>query len=120
MVSKKKDCIGKPMSTRPGLMEADRERLIGLKPVTSGDQLTAGAHLFNTGDPAVREKDQGYVTSVGHSPTLGCMIALGFLKRGPERYGEKIRLVDHMRGIETECEVVNPVFFDPEGGRLRG
>ena len=120
MVSRKKDCIGKPMSTRPGLMEADRERLVGLKPVSSGEQLTAGAHLFNTGDPAVREKDQGYVTSVGHSPTLGHMIALGFLKRGPERYGEKIRLVDHMRGIETECEVVNPVFFDPEGGRLRG
>jgi len=31
-----------------------------------------------------------------------------------------VRLVDHMRGIDALCEVVSPVFFDPEGGRARG
>jgi sarcosine oxidase subunit alpha len=29
-------------------------------------------------------------------------------------------MVDHLRGIETLCEVCDPVFFDPEGGRARG
>ncbi|WP_406644849.1 sarcosine oxidase subunit alpha family protein [Aliisedimentitalea scapharcae] len=120
MVSKKKECLGKPMAQRPGLSEADRERLVGLKPVESGGELTAGAHLFTPGDTVERVNDQGYVTSVGHSPTLGHMIALGFLKNGPERMGQQVRLVDHLRGVDTLCEVVNPVFFDPEGGRLRG
>jgi sarcosine oxidase subunit alpha len=119
MVSPRKACLGKPMSERPGLMDPNRERMVGLKPVTADQELTAGAHLFNPGDPAERIYDQGYVTSVGHSPTLGHMIGLGFLKNGTERWGEKVTLVDHMRGVTTECEVVNPVFFDPEGGRLR-
>ncbi|OUS34083.1 sarcosine oxidase subunit alpha [Rhodobacterales bacterium 56_14_T64] len=120
MVSKKKDCIGKPMSTRPGLMAEDRERLVGLKPIGAVKQLTAGAHLFNPDDPVERIYDQGYVTSVGFSPTLGHSVALAFLKNGPDRIGDEVRLVDHMRGIDAICEVVSPVFFDPEGGRARG
>ena len=120
MISAKKDCIGKTMAARPGLLDPERERLVGLKPAGASKQITAGAHLFNPGDEAVRVNDQGYVTSVAFSPTLGTNIALGFLKRGPERYGEKVKLVDHARGVETLCDVVNPVFFDPEGGRVRG
>ncbi|WP_322866540.1 sarcosine oxidase subunit alpha family protein [Aquicoccus sp. G2-2] len=119
MMSKKKDFIGKPASQRPGLMDPGRERMVGLKPVGEVKQLTAGAHLFDVGDEAVRLNDQGYITSVGYSPTLGHYVGLGFLRRGPERLGEEVRMVDHLRGIETTCEVVNPVFFDPEGGRAR-
>ncbi|WP_372609654.1 sarcosine oxidase subunit alpha family protein [Aquicoccus sp.] len=120
MMSRKKDFIGKSASQRPGLMDEGRERLVGLKPVGDVQQLTAGAHLFDEGAEAIRENDQGYVTSVGFSPTLGHYIGLGFLRRGPERIGETIRMVDHLRGVETTCEVCNPVFFDPEGGRARG
>ncbi|WP_050930265.1 sarcosine oxidase subunit alpha family protein [Aestuariivita boseongensis] len=120
MISAKKDCIGKTMAARPGLVDPERERLVGLRPAGAAKQITAGAHLFNPGDAPVRVNDQGYVTSVAFSPTLGMNIALGFLKRGPERYGETVKLVDHARGVETLCEVVNPVFFDPEGGRVRG
>lgn len=120
MVSKKKDCIGKAMSARPGLMDEDRQRLVGLKPIGAVQQLSNGAHLFKPGDPVERVYDQGYVTSAGFSPTLGHSIALAFLKNGADRIGEEIRLVDHMRGIDALCEVVSPVFFDPEGGRARG
>ncbi len=120
MLSQKKDFIGKAAAARPGLTEPDRERLVGLKPVTPDGMLTAGARLFIPNDPQDRVHDQGYVTSVGHSPTLGHMIGLGFLRHGPERLGQQIVLVDHLRGIRTLVEVVNPVFFDPEGGRARG
>ena len=120
MVSKKKDCIGKAMSARPGLMDEDRQRLVGLNPIGAVQQLSNGAHLFKPGDPVERVYDQGYVTSAGFSPTLGHSIALAFLKNGADRIGEEIRLVDHMRGIDALCEVVSPVFFDPEGGRARG
>jgi sarcosine oxidase subunit alpha len=119
MVSDKKDCIGKTMSQRPGLMDNARPQLVGLKPVDGGD-LTGGAHLYDRGAEAVRGNLQGYVTSAGYSPELGHMIAQGFVARGPERMGEVIRFVDAMRGVEAEVEICPAVFIDPEGSRVRG
>ncbi|MEP2716279.1 sarcosine oxidase subunit alpha family protein [Pseudophaeobacter sp.] len=120
MLSKKKDFIGKAMAHRPGLVAEDRMQMVGLKPIGAVKELSAGAHLFDPLDPVERVHDQGYVTSAGFSPLMGHMIALGFLKQGRGRIGDEIRLVDHMRGIDTLCEVVEPVFFDPEGERTRG
>ena len=120
MVSRKKDCIGQTMAAREGLMDPDRERLVGLKPVGVVKQITAGAHLFNPDADPVRINDQCYVTSVGFSPTLGHFLGLALLKRVPERIGDTIKMVDHLRGVETRCEVIDPVAFDPEGGRVRG
>jgi sarcosine oxidase subunit alpha len=120
MVSKKKDCIGFALSRRPGLLDEDREQLVGLVPVDPLAPVSAGAHLFDEGAQAVRVNDQGYVTSVCWSPTLSTNLALGFLKGGRARHGQVVRLVDHLRGHDTACRVVNPVFFDPEGGRMRG
>ena len=108
------------MAARPGLVDPARERLVGLKPISPAAQLTAGAHLFDRGASAVRVNDQGYITSVGWSPMLETYLALGFLKNGPDRHGEVVRMVDHLRETEAEVEVCNPVFFDPEGGRMRG
>ena len=119
MVSDKKDCIGKTMSERDGLLDPMRERLVGLKPVGAVKQVIAGAHLFEIDDAPVRENDKGYITSVCYSPTLGHMLALGFLKNGPDRIGERIKMVDHVRKIEAICEVVPPIAFDREGGRMR-
>jgi sarcosine oxidase subunit alpha len=93
---------------------------VGLRPVARSGQLTAGAHLFGRDDKAVRVNDQGYVTSVCWSPTLETSLGLGFLKRGRSRHGEVVRLVVEMRAVETLCEVTDPVFLDPEGGRMRG
>lgn len=120
MVSRKKDCIGSKLAAREGLVDADREQLVGLKPAGAKQLLLAGAHLFEVGADAIRENGQGYITSAGYSPTLNSTLALGFLKNGRARIGEKVKMVDHLRGAEAICEVCSPVFFDPEGGRLRG
>ncbi len=120
MVSAKKDCIGKTMSERPGLSGAEREQLVGLKPVGAVKQLTAGAHLFEPDAEPVRENEQGYTTSVGFSPTTECFLGLAFLRNGRARHGQQVVMVDHLRGVTARCEVCDPVFFDPEGGRMRG
>ena len=118
MVSAKKDCIGKAASQRPGLTGPAREQLVGLRPL--GDApITAGAHLFTPGSAVGREESQGYVTSVGPSPTLGGWLGLGFLQNGRARHGERIRLIDHLRGIDLLCQVTDPVFHDKEGAKLR-
>jgi sarcosine oxidase subunit alpha len=120
MVSAKKDCIGKDAALREGLVGPERQQLVGLRPVDGSVQVTAGAHLFNDGDAAVRVNDKGYVTSVCYSPTLKSYLALGFLQNGRARHGQTVKLVDHLRNIETLCEVCDPVFYDSEGGRVRG
>lgn len=120
MISAKKDCIGKFMANRPGLTEAGREQMVGLRPAGSVKLLTAGAHLFDAGAEAIRENDQGYITSAGYSPTLETSLALGFLKDGQSRHGETVRMVDHLRGVEAMCLVTDPVAFDPKGERVRG
>jgi sarcosine oxidase subunit alpha len=120
MVSASKDCIGKTMSERPGLNGAEREQLVGLKPVGPVKQLTAGAHLFERDAAPVRQNAQGYTTSVGFSPTLESFLGLGFLRNGRARHGEEVVMVDHLRGVTTRCVVCDSVFLDPEGGRVRG
>lgn len=121
MVSAKKDCIGKALSQRPGLLDAEsRERLVGLRPVDGRTALLAGAHVFKAGARPVAENDQGYLTSVAYSPTLGTPLALGFVRNGRARMGETVRVVDHMRGLDTDCLIADPVAYDPEGERVRG
>ncbi|WP_127558036.1 sarcosine oxidase subunit alpha family protein [Nioella ostreopsis] len=120
MVSAKKMCIGKPATLREGLKETDRPQLVGLKPVGAVKELTAGARLFSAGADATRVNVEGYTTSVGFSPSLGHFIGLGFLKDGPNRMGEVVKMVDHVRKVETTVEVCSPVFLDPEGEKLRG
>ena len=120
MISAKKDCVGQTMAAREGLLGPEREQMVGLKPIGAVKQLTAGAHLFDPENPATRKHSEGYVTSVGFSPTEGSFLGQAFLKNGRARHGETVKLVDHLRGIETLCEVHDLVFHDPEGGKTRG
>jgi glycine cleavage system aminomethyltransferase T len=90
MMSTKKDHIGRVMAGRPGLIEPNRPRFVGFRPVDSRQRLRAGAHLVTRHAAISSENDQGVVTSVAFSPACGHWIGLGFLARGPERVGERI------------------------------
>jgi sarcosine oxidase subunit alpha len=94
--------------------------VIGLKPIDRRQRLRNGAHLLSPGAAVKLENDQGYVTSSAFSPTLGHWIALALLARGRERLGQILRVVDPLRGADFEAEICSPVFYDPEGARLRG
>ncbi|MFZ1815140.1 MAG: sarcosine oxidase subunit alpha family protein [Rhizobiaceae bacterium] len=119
MISAKKDCIGKILAQRPALVDPDRMVLAGFKVVNTADTLTAGAHFIRLGKEANTANDEGYMTSVCWSPALGQSIGLGFIKRGKERYGERVRAVDAVRGSDLEVEICSPNFVDPQGERLR-
>jgi len=118
MVAAKKDCIGKTMAARPALVGPERQQLVGLK-IATGTPPCSGAHLFTPGDKVGREESQGYITSFAHSDLLGACLGLGFLKNGRARHGEKIRIVDHLRGLDLTAEVCDPVFHDKDGEKLR-
>ena len=119
MVSRKKDAIGMVLSAREGLVAEDGLRLVGVRPVDPAQPLTAGSHFLAQGAPATAAHDGGWLTSVVYSPHLGHAIALGYLKNGSARLGERLRAVNLLAGTETLVEIVSPHFIDPEGSRLR-
>jgi heterotetrameric sarcosine oxidase alpha subunit len=120
MVSTKKDFIGRMLAKRPALIDPDRPILVGFKPVDRRERLGAGAHFVETGAAPKIENDLGHMTSVTISPVLGHSIGLGLLSRGLERIGGTVIAHDPVRGRSVPVEVCNPVFYDPEGVRLRG
>ncbi len=120
MTSSKKDYIGRAMSQRPALMDSERSILVGLKPIDTRSRLRSGAHFIPAGKPPEAKYDEGYMTSVAFSPSLGHWIGLGFLRRGRKRLGERLQACDSLRGEDIEVEVCNPVFVDPEGRRVHG
>jgi methylglutamate dehydrogenase subunit C len=120
LLSTKKDFIGRFMAARPALADPARPSLVGVRPVDRSQRVTAGAHFIPKGAAMEAANDQGYVTSVAYSPSLGHWIGLGLLTRGPERHGEILRAADPVRGREVEVEICPPVHIDPEGARLRG
>jgi NADPH-dependent 2,4-dienoyl-CoA reductase/sulfur reductase-like enzyme len=120
MLSARKDYIGRVLAQRPALVDPGRPALVGIRPVERGARLRAGAHFIAEGAEAAARNDEGHVTSVAFSPSLGHWIGLGLLARGPQRHGERVRAYDPVRGGDTPVEVCDPVFIDPQGERLRG
>jgi methylglutamate dehydrogenase subunit C len=120
MVSKKKDSIGMVLSQREGLTDENGYRLVGVKPVDPQAKLTAGSHFLEKGAEPVAANDGGWLTSKVYSPHLGCDVALGYLKAGDQKIGQKMRIVNLLAGLDTEVEIISPHMFDPEGERLRG
>jgi sarcosine oxidase subunit alpha len=119
MLSTKKDFIGRYMAARPALTDTARPTLVGLRPVNREDRLRAGAHLIPKDAEPVAKNDQGHVTSIAFSPSLGHWLGLGLLAHGPARHGEIVRAWDPVRGGDVLVEVRPPCFIDPEGERLR-
>jgi sarcosine oxidase subunit alpha len=60
----------------------------------------------------------GHVTSSYMSAVLERSIALGMIRAGRARLGN--RLYVPMRDETVEVEVVSPVFYDRQGARLNG
>jgi sarcosine oxidase subunit alpha len=120
MMSGKKDYIGRLMAQRAALTEPDRPGLVGFRPVDKAERLRAGAHFIGIGKPAEMENDEGYMTSVAHSPHLGHWIGLGLIRGGASRIGERVRAHDPVRNGDVVVEICSPVFLDPEGVRLHG
>lgn len=119
MLAKKKDYIGRLMKERPALTDPDRPILVGFRPVDPTQCLRAGAHFLAIGAEPSLSGDQGYMTSVTYSPSLGHWVGIGLIRRGPERHGERVRAYDPVRGGDVEVEICSPVFVDPKEEKLR-
>ena len=93
--------------------------LSGLKPVAVGERLRAGSHVVGVDATPSIATDEGFVSSVAFSPTLDGWIGLGFVRRGSERIGERVRAYDPVRGGDIVCEIRPACFVDPGEEKLR-
>jgi methylglutamate dehydrogenase subunit C len=119
MMSTQKDYIGRVLASRPGLTAPDRPVLIGVKPSRADARLTTGSHFLRIGAQPSLANDDGFISSATFSPMLGHWIGLGFLKNGRERIGEMAQAHDPLTGGSVEVEITSPVFYDPDGKRLK-
>lgn len=119
MMAKKKDYIGRLMKERPALTDPDRPMLVGVTPIDPSARIRAGSHFLGLHATPRIETDEGYLTSVAYSPTLGRWIGLGLLKRGAGRHGEHVRAYDPVRNGDVTVEVRPPCFVDREEAKLR-
>ena len=119
IVSKRKDFIGKRSLTRSDMDKPDRKQLVGLLTDDPKEVLPEGAQLVEVVGAQPPMAMLGHVTSSYHSPNVGRSIAMALVKGGLARKGEK--LFAPLEGGKTvACTIADPVFFDPEGERLRG
>ena len=118
MMSAKKDYIGRMMAGREGLIDPNRQCVVGIRPVNAGDRIRSGAHILKQGDKPSMANDQGYVTSVAWSPMLEMWIGLALIANGRARHGEVVQVWDGLRGHKVEGEICEPTHFDKENRRL--
>jgi sarcosine oxidase, subunit alpha len=109
----KPDFIGKRSLMRADMLRDDRKQLVGLLTTDPTIVLEEGAQLTAAGTVSL-----GHVTSAYHSATLGRSIALGLLAGGRSRYGTNLHIP--LTGGTEEITVVDPIFYDPAGGRMTG
>jgi len=76
-------------------------------------------HFISKGNEAKTETDEGWMTSVAYSPSLGHSIGIGYLKQGHERMGEVVTGYNDLQNNTIDVEVVSAHFIDPKGERLR-
>ena len=119
IVSKKKpDFLGKRGLARPDTLRTDRKQLVGLVTEDPKLVLPEGAHISSAPNTPPPVPMEGWVSSSYWSPNCGRSIALALIKGGRDRMGQTVSLP--LEGQVARAKIVDPVFFDPEGERLRG
>ncbi|MEO1491490.1 MAG: sarcosine oxidase subunit alpha family protein [Pseudomonadota bacterium] len=116
-VSKKKDdFIGKRAQQRSDLTRSGRKQLVGLMCENPKDVLPDGAHAVKRLREHIAMPTIGHVTSTYYSPTLGHGIAMGLIEDGLSRRGEWLTFPVGKDRV-MRAQIVDPVFFDPEGAK---
>ena len=109
----KSDFIGKRSLHSDLLGDAPRRELVGLLTDDPSIVLPEGAQIIDTSSA----RACGFVTSAVASPALGRSIALALIDGGRARLSSQIRVT--LAKGETLARVVEPVFIDPNGERVR-
>jgi sarcosine oxidase subunit alpha len=115
----KPDFIGKRALDRASMANDDRKQLVGLVTRDRSRVIPEGAHAVLEPNQPMPMEMLGQVTSSYYSPNVGGSIAMAMLKGGRSLKGGTVYL-PMLDGDVIEAEVVDPIFFDPNGDRING
>ena len=118
MMSSKKDYIGCVMAQREGLLDANRQCVVGIRPHDVKDKIRAGSHILKKDDAPSLAADQGYISSVAWSPLLNMWLGLALLSNGRARHGEVVKIFDGVRNVHMYGVICDPVHYDKENKKL--
>ena len=118
LCSTKKEFVGKRSLERPDMKDPQRKQLVGILPDDPSEVLEEGEQLVQTVTPEPPMAMIGNVTSSYTSPSVGRAFALATVNGGRARHGQKV-YAPKVDGRTVACTITSPVFFDPEGERLR-
>ena len=120
MQSTKKDFIGRRGLRRPALSAAGRRQLVGLRPAAgTAAAIPAGAQILEEPLLTGPAKTIGHVTSTAYSPELDGYIALAMIANGRTRMDEQLFASSPLTDSVVPVTIVNHVFVDAAGERLR-
>ncbi|SEE38917.1 sarcosine oxidase subunit alpha [Rhizobiales bacterium GAS188] len=112
---KKGDHVGKVLGARPGLADADRLQLVGIRCADATARLRGGAHLVDRDATSV---SQGFLTAACMSAELDRWIGLALLRGGHGRHGQRLIAASPIYDEQVEVEVMSPHFVDPKNIRV--
>jgi methylglutamate dehydrogenase subunit C len=118
MMSTKKDYVGRIMAQREGLLDVNRQCVVGIRPHDVKDKMRAGSHILKKDDAPSMAADQGYISSVAWSPMLNMWLGLALFANGRARHGEVVKIFDGVRNIHMYGVICDPVHYDKENKKL--
>ena len=116
MLKSRGDFIGRALAMRPGLLEAGRLQLVGVRPLDPEQRLRNGAQLVAAAD---RSRSLGYLTSATPSVASIGWVGLALLADGRRRIGERLHARSPLHDEFIEVSIVSPHMHDPENLRVR-
>ena len=108
----KEQFLGKRALQLAEMTRNDRNQLVGLISENNNEILQEGGQILREKSSKRPLEVEGLVTSSCISPTLGKSIALGVLKNGRKRIGEKLHV--YSLGHFYNAEICEPHFYDVE------
>lgn len=108
--------IGKRGMQREDCVRSNRKQLVGIKTIDPKVVLPEGAQAVIDPAAPVPVPMEGHITSSYWSANLERSIAMGLIKGGLEKMGERV-FYPLSDGRVIEAEICSPVFYDPEGER---
>jgi len=114
--SKQFSFLGERSLSRSDTSRVDRKQLVGILTEDPSEVLSEGAQILNSN---TNSNMLGHVTSSYFSPTLNRSIAMGLVRDGLRRKGEKI-IVATAKGKRSPSTIESYVFFDPDGLKMNG
>jgi len=108
--------IGKRGMQREDCLRTDRKQLVGLMTTDPQAVLPEGAQAVRDPAEPIPMTMVGHVTSSYHSAYMERRIAMGVIKDGLQRMGEKVYFPLRRGGV-VEATICSPVFLDSESKR---